>query len=343
MHRPANACGRQGFRLEVWQIAAIGVEPLESQALRPRLAAIDAARGVAITAMVVFHFFWDLYYLGFTDIDVTTEPGWVVFQKSILTSFLLLVGAGLVLAHGDGIRWRGFWRRFALILGGALLTTAGTFAVLPQYFVYFGILHAIAAFSLVGLGFVRAPWWAAALGAVAFLLAPLVVPSDPVMMLRQLSWIGFWPLPPPTTDIVPFFPWFGTVLAGMAGTKVLMRSGAWPALTSMKLSGPAGRALRWMGRWSLVIYLVHQPLIYGALNLIPRPAAPDALGFVQSCEATCALNGEPGFCARYCLCALEEVEAENLWDAIARPETATAAQSLAIDAMTRLCEAMAVE
>jgi uncharacterized membrane protein len=327
----------------VWQIAAIGLEPLDNQGLRRRLVAIDAARGIAIVAMVVFHVFWDLYYLGFTHIDVTAEPGWVVFQRAILTSFLLLVGAGLVLAHGEGIRWRGFWRRLALILGGAVLTTAGTLAILPQYFVYFGILHAIAAFSLAGLVFVRALWWVAALAAAAFLLAPLIVPADPVMMLRELSWIGFWPLPPPTTDIVPFFPWFGAVLVGIAGTKVFMGSPAWPALARMKLSGPAGRALRWMGRWSLAIYLVHQPLLFGTLSVIPRPAATDAVGFVQSCEATCAVNGESGFCSRYCLCALEQVEAENLWDVIAMPETATAAQSLAIDAMTRLCEAMAVE
>jgi uncharacterized membrane protein len=298
--------------------------------------------------MVVFHVFWDLYYFGFSDIDVTSEPGWVVFQKSILSAFLLLVGISLVLAHGDGIRWRKFWRRFALILGAALLTSAGTYFALPQYFVYFGILHAIAAFSLLGLIVARAPWWAAAIGAAVFLLAPLVVPPDPVMMLRHLSWIGFWPLPPPTTDIVPFFPWFGVVLLGVAGTTLLRRTSAWEVVVG---AGPASRSglgdalwrgLQWMGRWSLVIYLVHQPLIYGGLSLIPQPPPPDDVGFVQSCEATCGATGEAGFCARYCLCAAEQVAAEDLWDAIATAER-TAEEELAIGAVTRLCEAMAVE
>jgi uncharacterized membrane protein len=232
------------------------------------VALVDAARGVAIVAMVVFHFAWDLYYLGFSDVDVTSVLGWVVFQKAILSSFLLLVGISLALAHSDGIRWRGFWRRFLFILAAALLTTAGTYAVLPQYFVYFGILHAIAAFSLVGLIFVRAPWWAAGLGAAVFLFAPLVIPTNPIMYTRELSWIGFWPLPPPTTDIVPFFPWFGVVLVGIAATKLVRRTAVWDAIAGLKLDGLPGRVLRWMGRWALLIYLVHQPVIYGALELV---------------------------------------------------------------------------
>ncbi|RYH08061.1 MAG: DUF1624 domain-containing protein, partial [Alphaproteobacteria bacterium] len=116
---------------------------------------LDLLRGLTILAMVVFHLSWDLYYFGYSPVDVTQEFGWVVFQKSILSSFLLLVGMGLVLGHGNGIRWRRFWRRWAFIVIAALLTTAGTYWMFPDYFVFFGVLHAIALFSLMALPFLQ--------------------------------------------------------------------------------------------------------------------------------------------------------------------------------------------
>src|SRR5690554_3134906 len=76
-----------------------------------RFAAVDVVRGLAILAMVAYHLAWDLYYLGFTATDVMAEPGWIGFQRAILSSFLLLVGAALVLGHGRFIRWPAFWRR----------------------------------------------------------------------------------------------------------------------------------------------------------------------------------------------------------------------------------------
>jgi uncharacterized membrane protein len=88
------------------------------------------------------------------------------------------------------------------------------------------------------------------------------------MYTRELSWIGFWPLPPPTTDIVPFFPWFGVVLVGIAATGLGRASAAWNAVAGLRLDGPAGRSLRWLGRWSLLVYLFHQPLIYGVLEFL---------------------------------------------------------------------------
>ena len=105
---------------------------IETQGSRGRWQGLDLARGVAILAMVVFHFAWDLYYFGYSTIDVTEVFGWVVFQKSILTSFLLLVGMGLVLGHGNGVRWGRFWRRWAFLVLAALLTTAGTYWMVPD-------------------------------------------------------------------------------------------------------------------------------------------------------------------------------------------------------------------
>jgi len=229
-----------------------------------RIQLIDAARGVAIIAMVIYHVAWDLYYLGFVQTDVIDDPVWEMFQRSIVVTFLLLVGIGLVLGHGEGIRWRSFWRRFAVILGAAVLTTIGTYIAFPEYFVYFGILHAIAMFSLLGLAFVGAPPWLLAIAALVVLLPPALITS-PVMTEKPLSWIGFWPTPPMTTDIVPVFPWFGVVLLGIFGMRLLVKSASWPRLAAIELGAP-GRVLAVMGRWSLVIYLVHQPVIYETLN-----------------------------------------------------------------------------
>lgn len=308
----------------------------------PRLRLVDALRGIAIVAMVAYHLAWDLWFLGFAQFDITAEPGWVLVQRAIVSSFLGLVGVGLVLAHGDGIRWRPFWRRFAVILGAAVLTSIGTYIAFPDYYVYFGVLHAIALFSLIGLGFVRLPFWVTALAGAAVIGLPLMVTPSVVMVQRELSWIGFWPFPPPTTDIVPVFPWLGAVLLGIALMRALRGTRLLARIAGLRLDGILGRALRWLGRWSLVIYLVHQPLLYGGLSLIAPPPVAEDVAFTQSCEAACTTpaGADAGYCARYCLCALEQVTTGNLWSAINATPRSEAQQS-EVDAVTKLCSAMA--
>lgn len=250
--------------------------PEKPEVSRQRIPLFDALRGVAIVAMVVFHTCWDLYYLGLIDTNVIEDPAWLTLQRSIVTLFLLLVGAGLVLAHGDGIRWPAFWRRFRIVAGAALLTTIGTAIVFPDYFVFFGILHAIALFSLMGLWFLDKPLPMIGLAA-ALALFPTMVWQHPVMTWKTLSWIGFWPSPPETTDIVPIFPWFGVVLLGILGTRLLRDSPIWGWIAGRPLAGPLGVSLRFMGRWSLLIYLLHQPLIFGLTSWLATLLQPQVL------------------------------------------------------------------
>lgn len=318
-----------------------------SSGTRPRYQLLDILRGVAIIAMVVFHIAWDLYYFGYSSVDVTTELGWVIFQKSILSSFLLLVGAGLVLAHGRGIRWNRFWRRFAVLVACALLVTAGTYWMFPDYFVFFGVLHAIALFSLGGLAFLRLPPWLVAAIGVAVITASFLY-SDPMFATRELGWIGFWPTSPPTSDVVPIFPWFGVVLLGIAAMRLILASRLAEDLGHFHSDEPLARGLAFMGRWSLPIYVVHQPLIiavfFGLAQLQAPVLAPPVLSetqaFVQSCTQSCLATGSDlGHCDRYCSCAVEEVDKGNLWEAVAAADP-TPEQRAQFAAVANSCAAV---
>lgn len=289
---------------------------------------LDLLRGLAIIAMVVFHLAWDLYYFGYSSVDVTQELGWVVFQKSILTSFLLLVGVGLVLGHGNGIRWRAFWRRWALLVVAALLTTAGTYWMFPEYFVFFGVLHAIALFSLMALPFLKLRWWITTLIGVVVIAANFAW-NDVMFEARWLAWIGFWPTSPPTSDVVPVFPWFGVVLLGVALMRVIMGSPIAAGISAWRSDVPLAKGMAFLGRWSLPFYLVHQPLIIGVLYgvmliqapVLAPPPVGDVAGFTASCNASCGANGwGAAQCEQYCSCALDQIQQGDLWAKLTDPK-----------------------
>ena len=305
---------------------------------RRRFPLIDAARGVAIIAMVVFHLAWDLYFLGFIDTDISTYPFWTAFQKAIVSSFLLLTGVSLWLAHGRGIRWRKFIRRQLVLVASAIAVTIGTWLAFGEYFAFFGVLHAIALFSLLALAFLRLPALVTGAVGVVIIVLPLLV-SWPVMRERWLAWIGFWLIPPSTADIVPVFPWLGVTLIGLALAKGFDGRPFWQL--------PAPKWLSWLGRWSLIIYLVHQPVMYGALyglsSIMPGVSEErQAEDFVQNCRATqLSLGIEPLTAERYCGCALEQVQVGNMWEMLTRERTAS--EELEVQAMMGLCEAMSRE
>ena len=309
---------------------------------RPRFAAIDIFRGVAIIAMIAYHFCWDLSYFRFIAADVGYDPQWVLIARSILAVFLFLVGVSLVLGHGRGIRWQSFWRRWAFVVAGALAITIATWFAFPQSFVYFGVLHAIALFSLLALPFLAAPLWLPIVVAIVVIALPLFY-SDALFNEKLFSWIGFWQVPPPANDLVPVFPWLGAVLVGVIATRLVLASPLAAPLAAINPPGRLARVLAFMGRWSLLIYLLHQPillgLIYPAAAVLHPEIAMRTSDFLGSCQSTCEAGGTTApLCTTYCQCGLKTVEDNDLWEAV-YSGMLTAQEQTLLDASNRQCSA----
>ena len=236
---------------------------------------LDVARGVAIVAMVIYHFSFDLAMFGLIDGRAPVSFPLREFARLIATSFLFLVGIGLVIGHGTGIRWASFWRRFAVIAGAAGCITAGTWIAalytgVDTFLIYFGILHMIAVGSLAALPLVAAPWWLAALAALA--VAWIGLGTDlSIGSSAWLWWTGLTDVRAQSFDFVPFFPAFAAVAAGVAAAKLFGLGRPAPA-TPARPATAFSRALAWAGRRSLPIYIVHQPILIGLLWLFVKIA-----------------------------------------------------------------------
>ena len=243
----------------------------------PRLDLVDAARGVAIVAMVAYHFCFDLTWYHWATWPMLDDARWIAARSAIVTSFLFVTGVSLALrdarerrAGTTGWLEAAFLRRWAQIAGAAVLVTVGSAFLFPATFIYFGVLHFVAVAWLICRRAPRLGPWALVLGAIA-LLAGLAVAS-PTFDPRVVDWIGFAAHKPHTEDYVPLFPWLGVVLIGCG-------AGAWwgrhgfrttPFATKAWTTVPAPlrTTLAGMGRWSLTIYLLHQPILLGVLGAV---------------------------------------------------------------------------
>jgi len=229
-----------------------------------RVPGVDALRALALVAMIGYHFAFDLRYYGVIRTDFEHDPVCIAVRTAILSSFLLLAGVSLVLADRAAVAPARFWRHVATIAACALLVSVGSYAVFPTTFIWFGVLHAIAVALVLARPCVRRPALAAAIG-VAVIVAGLTY-SHAAFDRYALGWIGFMTAKPYTEDYVPLFPWMGVVFLGVTLGHALARVGFAPL-------APLGGAPRWLtapGRHTLLIYMVHQPLLMGALWLALR-------------------------------------------------------------------------
>ena len=226
-----------------------------------RIDGVDALRGIAILAMIAYHFSYDLRFYGVVAWDFEHGPFWLVTRTLIAGTFLMVAGVGLVLADRAGAPPSHFWKRFGVIAACALAASIGSYMVFPRTFIYFGILHCIAAASVLAWPLVRRPRFALLAGIVV--IGAGVFCSNTAFNDRLMSMVGFMTFKPPTEDYVPLFPWAGAMLIGIAAGHALVKLDFRPL-------APLARCPRWVawaGRHSLAIYMIHQPVLFATLWL----------------------------------------------------------------------------
>ncbi|MCC6629619.1 MAG: DUF1624 domain-containing protein [Chloroflexi bacterium] len=237
---------------------------------------IDAARGVAIVMMVIYHLVWDLVSYDIAPSIDLYGPLWQTFQRATASLFLLLVGVSLQV-RAERLRARGqvrqIWsrqlRRALMVFGAGLLVTAVTFFAVPEGVVVFGILHLIGVSMVLAYPFMALGMWNALPG-LALLAAGGPI-ANTLVDTPWLVWLGLRYPGFATVDYFPLIPWFGVVLLGLALGNVAYAGGRRLPLPDLADTPPV-RLLSWLGRHALPIYLIHQPLLVAllvALGLLP--------------------------------------------------------------------------
>jgi len=241
----------------------------QSAAFKGRYWEIDTFRGIAIVMMVTFHILFDLSYLGIPLADVHSGF-WRLFALTTASLFVFLVGLSLSISyarssahlHGSALMMKYFRRGLGIFLLGLLITLV-TWLMIGEGMIIFGILH------LIGLSIIIAPFFIR-LGCANLMVGIGVVLIGIGLSVFEgpiwLAWMGLHPSWFYSLDYEPLFPWFGLVLIGIAVGSALYPEGKRLFAVTEVQAFPF-RALSAAGRHSLIIYLLHQPIILAFILL----------------------------------------------------------------------------
>ena len=231
---------------------------------------IDTTRGIAIVMMILFHVLFDLNFLG-----IAPWPGsatfWRIFAETTATLFLFIVGLSFTISAAHASRsmdrtafFVKYLKRGLGIFALGMAVTVVTWLYLGTGYVVFGILHLIGLSIILAPLFYRYTWINLIAGTGIILLGFM---AGDISGPAYLLWLGIHPAMFYSVDYTPLLPWFGVVLIGMFAGKILYPAGKKLLFAHMKPPS-AARGLMLLGRHSLLIYLLHQPVIILILTLL---------------------------------------------------------------------------
>jgi uncharacterized membrane protein len=249
---------------------------------KKRVLGIDIIRGLALINMVIYHLLYDLAYIFGQSISWFSIRKCFVWQQMICFTFIIVSGCSFRLSRRP-------YKNGLTIMLGAMVLSAATLLVIPDELIVFGILHFLAAAILLTMlmrpVLMRIP---AKIGLPLALILFVVFRNLPSGYLSIFTFAQY-PLPPSlyqtsflfwiglpqasfaSADYFPLFPWWFLYLAGFYFHDYYLRSADYLqekyALADKKIYQAFGCSFGLLGRHSLLIYMLHQPIIYGVLTL----------------------------------------------------------------------------
>lgn len=239
-----------------------------------RIYMLDELRGIAIIAMIIYHTIYSMAFIFSLDFSYNLLLHAYKFQPFIPILFITLCGISCSFSKNN-------LKRGAIVFATAIAITIATAIFMPSATIIFGILHflgiSLILYSLTQKVIDKIP---ANIGIVIFLILFIIVYNIPkgyigfkpflyfelptqLYSFYPLSILGF---PTPnfaSGDYFPLMPNIFLLLFGIYIGKLIKEKGV-PSFMYKKLCPP----LDFLGRHSLVIYVIHQPIIIGVLSLI---------------------------------------------------------------------------
>ena len=227
---------------------------------------IDMLRGLAVFMMVLFHFCFDLTHFGYIEIDFHYDPFWLNFRTLIVSLFVTIAGISLSLARYNQTPASKAIKRLWILLACSLMITLVSYFLFPGKTIVFGILHFITVASIIGIFFSYYPLLSLLAGIILLVLGNTV--SLTLFDQPWLHWIGLMTIRPMTEDYVPLLPWLGAMLCGISIGYFLLRNDIGTKVLQSGDLIPGSKVLSFAGKHSLMIYMLHQPVLFGALSLL---------------------------------------------------------------------------
>lgn len=252
-------------------------------AVSNRLQRIDEIRGFTLISMIIYHFLWDLKYIADFNIDWYGGTASNVWQKSICITFIFI--SGFCFSFGK----KRLKRSVIIFMCGALISAVTVFLI-PENRVVFGILTFLGSAGFITVLFDKLNRITVSkieedtfnltmlIGMILLFISFFNVnygyiyfPKKTLLpkYLYDGYFMTFFGFPDPyffSTDYFAIFPWIFLYLAGYYTQKIIKNNN-----TVIKyLMNDRFRFITFLGRNSLIIYMVHQPVLYVVTLIIMK-------------------------------------------------------------------------
>lgn len=238
---------------------------------RKRYAGLDCLRGCVLISMILFHATWDLVYLFGVQWSWFHTDFARVWQQSICWTFILL----------SGFCWhfgKKKWKRGLIVFGAGVIITIVTKLFMPTSIIIFGVLTFLGSSMLLMILLDKILRYIHPIMGGVFFFAFFVVTRNvnagylgfekwnwvalpQVLYANNLTtYLGFMRPGFFSTDYFSIFPWLFLFITGY-----YLHTAFHKYQLLDTLMKPHCYWLEWLGRHSLIIYMLHQPIVYAAL------------------------------------------------------------------------------